>query len=60
MIASVDPNSKITHGCYIRNRGAISCEQCGFSAHTEISLAYGGAPGPILAGYKVFLMSATS
>jgi len=42
MIASVDPDGKITQGCYVKNRGEISCEKCGFSAHTEISLAYSG------------------
>jgi len=54
MIASVDPDGKITHGCYVKDRGEISCERCGFSAHTEISLAYGGALGSILAGTRIF------
>jgi len=54
MIASVDPNGKMTHGCYVKDRGKISCERCGFSAHTEISLAYGGALGSILAGKRIF------
>jgi MoaA/NifB/PqqE/SkfB family radical SAM enzyme len=54
MIASVDPNGKLTHGCYVRGRGVVSCERCGFSAHTEISLAYGGALGPILTGKRIF------
>jgi hypothetical protein len=54
MIASVDPDGKITHGCYVQNRGEISCERCGFSAHTEISLAYGGVIESILVGSKIF------
>jgi MoaA/NifB/PqqE/SkfB family radical SAM enzyme len=54
MIASVDPGGKLTHGCYVKDRGRISCEECGFSAHTEISLAYGGSPGALLAGLKIF------
>ena len=54
MIASVDPNGKITHGCYVKDRGEISCERCGFSAHTEISLAYGGVMEAILAGRRIF------
>jgi MoaA/NifB/PqqE/SkfB family radical SAM enzyme len=54
MIASVDPDGAITHGCYVQNRGEVACQWCGFSAHTEISLAYGGAIGPILVGHKLF------
>jgi len=54
MIASVDPSGKLTHGCYLKGRGEISCERCGFSAHTEISLAYGGKIGSILVGSRIF------
>ena len=54
MIASVDPDGRLTHGCYVKNRGAISCESCGFSAHTEISLAYSGGLESILVGNRVF------
>lgn len=54
MIASVDPNGKLTHGCYLEGRGEISCERCGFSAHTEISLAYGGVLESILVGNRTF------
>ncbi|MHC4713003.1 MAG: DUF3463 domain-containing protein [Planctomycetota bacterium] len=54
MIASVDPDGTLTHGCYVRNRGEISCERCGFSAHTELSLAYVGTVGSILVGNRVF------
>jgi MoaA/NifB/PqqE/SkfB family radical SAM enzyme len=54
MIASVDPDGQLTHGCYLKNRGEVHCEQCGFSAHTEISLAYGWRIGPILTGHRIF------
>jgi MoaA/NifB/PqqE/SkfB family radical SAM enzyme len=54
MIASVDPSGKLTQGCYVKNRGDIACDQCGFSAHTEISLAYGWRLGPIWTGRKIF------
>jgi len=54
LIASVDPSGKATHGCYVKDRGEVSCERCGFSAHTEISLAYGGVVGSILAGSRIF------
>jgi MoaA/NifB/PqqE/SkfB family radical SAM enzyme len=54
MIASVDPNGELTHGCYLKNRGEISCDKCGFSAHTEISLAYAGVLESLLVGNRVF------
>ncbi len=53
MIASVEPDGKITRGCYLTNRTEISCEKCGFAAHTEISLAYNGSIGAILAGNRI-------
>ena len=55
MIASVDPDGKTTHGCYVQERGKIACERCGFAAHTEISLAHGGALGAILTGNRILL-----
>ena len=54
MIASVDPSGDVTQGCYLKNRGEISCERCGFSAHTEISLAYAGVAESILVGNDIF------
>ena len=55
MIASVDPDGELIHGCYLRGRGEISCERCGFSAHTEISLAYNGVIEAIMVGKGLFL-----
>ena len=55
MIASVDPDGSMTRGCYLQGRGPISCERCGFSAHTEISLAYGGVLDAILTGSRLLL-----
>jgi hypothetical protein len=54
MIASVDPSGSLTQGCYVKNRGEIACEQCGFSAHTEISLAYRWRLGPLWTAYRIF------
>jgi hypothetical protein len=54
MIANVDPDGQMTRGCYIKNRGTISCDHCGFAAHTEISLAYNGILEAMLVGKKVF------
>jgi len=57
MIASVEPDGTLTQGCYIKGRGEVSCNKCGFSAHTEISLAYSGVMESIKAGKKIFLSS---
>ena len=55
MIASVDPNGRATRGCYLSGRGSISCERCGFSAHTEMSLAFAGNFGAIRTGIELLL-----
>ncbi len=54
MIASVDSDGILTRGCYVKRRGEISCERCGFAAHTELSLAYGGVLEAIRAGNRIF------
>lgn len=55
MITSVEPDGEVTHGCYVKNRDRVSCGECGFSAHTEISLAYNGVMESILVGKNIFL-----
>ena len=54
LISTTEPDGTITHGCYLRNRAAIHCQQCGFAAHTEISLAYDGNVDAIWAGKRIF------
>ena len=54
MIASVDPDGRLTHGCYVKHRGEVSCERCGFSTHTELSLAHGGVLESVLVGSRTF------
>lgn len=54
MIASVEPDGTFTQGCYVQNRGEISCDNCGFSAHTEISLAYSGVIESIRLWSRIF------
>ena len=56
MIASVDPNGARMQGCYVKGRGEIACQSCGFSAHTELSLAYNGVIESILVGNRIFLL----
>jgi hypothetical protein len=58
MIASVDPDGTLAHGCYLKARQEIACGKCGFSAHAEISLACGGAIEAILVGGKMLLSHA--
>jgi len=41
LVASVDPDGEINYGCYLKSRvKSISCENCGFLAHCEISLSF--------------------
>lgn len=54
LIASAEPDGTITQGCYLKNRAEIACEQCGFAAHTEISLAYEGNLGALITAQRIF------
>ncbi|MGM0365226.1 MAG: radical SAM protein [Actinomycetota bacterium] len=55
LIASVDPDGYIHHGCYLKNRlEDISCAKCGYAAHCEISAAYRLNPGAIRTAAKIF------
>jgi len=54
LISSVEPDGRIAFGCYLRNRATVSCEHCGFAAHTEISLAYCWNLAAIRAGAEIF------
>jgi len=40
LIASAEPDGRINIGCYLKDRAEISCDQCGFAAHAEISKAF--------------------
>jgi MoaA/NifB/PqqE/SkfB family radical SAM enzyme len=54
MIANVEPDGRINKGCYVRNRGDVKCELCGFAAHAEISFGYHWKLRPILVGMDIF------
>ncbi len=54
MLANADPDGRISSGCYVRGRGEIHCENCGFTPVAEASLAYDLHPGPIMAGFNIF------
>jgi len=57
LIANAEPDGKLNIGCYLKDRAEISCEKCGFAAHTEISRAYDWNLGAILAGQKTFKLN---
>ncbi len=54
MLADVEPDGQVNLGCYVKNRGKIMCQHCGFAAHTEISLAYDLNIEAIRVGQKIF------
>ena len=55
LVASVDPDGKINYGCYLKNRvKSISCNNCGFLAHCEISLSFQLNPGALISAKNIF------
>ena len=54
LIDNANPDGSITQGCYLKNRADIDCSKCGFSPHTEISLACQMNLQSILAGQRIF------
>jgi MoaA/NifB/PqqE/SkfB family radical SAM enzyme len=54
LVDNANPDGSINQGCYLKNRADIDCSKCGFSPHTEISLACQVNPQSILAGHKIF------
>jgi len=41
-VLNVESDGQINQGCYVKNRGEISCQRCGFACYAEWSLAYEG------------------
>ncbi|PKO15273.1 MAG: hypothetical protein CVU39_11760 [Chloroflexi bacterium HGW-Chloroflexi-10] len=56
LIDNANPDGTFSQGCYLKNRTDIDCSKCGFSPHTEISLACRGNVGSILAGRRIFFL----
>lgn len=54
LIDNANPDGSLSQGCYLRGRNDIDCSRCGFSPHTEISLAYQGNLQAVQAGIKIF------
>lgn len=55
ILINVDPDGAITKGCYVKSRGEINCDSCGFTPVAEASGAMDFIPGSILAGWRLFL-----
>ncbi len=56
LIDNANPDGSLSQGCYLRGRDDIDCARCGFSPHTEASLAYQGRIEAILAGLRIFFL----
>ncbi|MCX7769994.1 MAG: DUF3463 domain-containing protein [Proteobacteria bacterium] len=54
MLINANPDGTITQGCYLKSRGEILCDMCGFAAHVEISKAYDLSLSSINVGRKIF------
>jgi MoaA/NifB/PqqE/SkfB family radical SAM enzyme len=57
ILINVDPDGIITKGCYVKSRGQINCDACGFTPVAEASGALDLIPGSLYAGWKLFLKS---
>ncbi len=55
LVSSVEADGMVSYGCYLKNRvEKISCADCGFTAHCEISLAYQLILDSIMSASKIF------
>ena len=55
ILINVDPDGAITKGCYVKSRGEINCDACGFTPVAEASGALDFIPGSLRAGWTLFL-----
>ncbi len=55
VLVNVDPDGKLTRGCYVKSRGEVNCRQCGFTPVAEASGALDLQPGSLLAGWRAYL-----
>lgn len=55
ILINVDPDGTITKGCYVKNRGEINCNTCGFTPVAEASGALDLDLKSLYAGWKLFL-----
>lgn len=55
ILINVDPDGTITKGCYVKNRGEINCDACGFTPVAEASGALDFIPASLYAGWRLFI-----
>jgi Fe-coproporphyrin III synthase len=55
ILINVDPDGTITKGCYVKSRGEINCDACGFTPVAEASGALDLLPESLYAGWRLFL-----
>lgn len=55
LIDNANPDGSLQQGCYLKGRADIDCTRCGFSPHTEISLACRGNLQAVQAGLRIFI-----
>lgn len=55
ILINVDPDGSITQGCYVKSRGRINCQACGFTPVAEASGALDLIPGSLIAGWSIFI-----
>lgn len=55
LIDNANPDGSLQQGCYLKGRADIDCARCGFSPHTEISLACQGNLQAVQAGMRIFM-----
>ncbi|MHB1384421.1 MAG: radical SAM protein [Bellilinea sp.] len=55
LIDNANPDGSLQQGCYLKGRADIDCARCGFSPHTEVSLACQGNLQAIQAGLRIFM-----
>jgi Fe-coproporphyrin III synthase len=55
LVANVESDGRISYGCYLQGKtDDVSCSDCGFAVHCEISLAYSLNLSAINAARKIF------
>jgi MoaA/NifB/PqqE/SkfB family radical SAM enzyme len=55
VLINVDPEGRLTQGCYVKSKGNVDCRACGFTPVAEASGALDLHPGSILAGWRAYL-----
>ena len=55
LVSSVEPDGTTYYGCYLKNKvDNVSCKDCGFAVHCEISLAYSLNVDALNSAAKIF------